>query len=105
MQANQILPQIALNGQSLKAAQFVTAFDISPNTQPNICIKWSQKASDGITALVDFRSTIHRWMMHGKIDEAEFTAEVDWLESCGLGAFIDELIGEAMAFVYKGGAI
>lgn len=105
MQANRSLPQTAHNGQSLKAAQFVTAFDISPNLQPNITMKWSSQASEAITALVDFRSTIHRWLASGSINEAEFVAEVDRLESCGLGAFVDELIGEATALACRGGAL
>jgi len=95
---------IAHNGQpTLAERQFLVAFNVpnSPQQNTNLTQLWSLKASEAIGALIDFRSAVHRWQAAGRVNEAEFTAELQRLEDCGLAGWTDELIAAAMLEVLR----
>lgn len=101
MQANCNIKPVANNGKtSLEARQFIVAF-VPNQTQPNITQLWSLKASEAITTLIDFRSSVHRWQAQGKVDDQEFVAEVQRLDDAGLSPWLDELIGLATAAICR----
>jgi hypothetical protein len=79
---------------SLEARAFVVAF-CPDNPQQNITQLWSLKASEAIQTLIEFRSAVHRWQAAGRVDSAEFVAEVQRLDDAGLAEWLDELIGLA----------
>ena len=101
--ANKHFNPPAHNGQqpTIEQRAFVVAF-IPPKPQPNITQLWSLKASEAIGALIDFRSSVHRWQAAGRVDHAEFVTEVQRLEDCGLAGWVDELIALAVCAVYGG---
>lgn len=96
MQATRHNTPPAQNGQpTIEQRAFIVAF-IQSKTQSNITQFWSLKASEAIGALIDFRSAVHRWQAAARVNEAEFVAEVQRLEDCGLAGWTDELIAAGM---------
>src|SRR5687767_10137369 len=101
MQAKQHNNPIAPNGQPIvKQCAFVMAF-VPNQSKPNITRIWANEASRAIRTLIDFRSSLHRWQAAGRVNDAEFVAELQRLEDAGLSSGMDELIGLAMAAVAR----
>lgn len=87
---------------SLEAhASVVTA--VSGQIQSNITQMWLLKASEAIGTLIVFRSALYKWMAAGRIDDAEFVKELQYLADVGLEDWVEELIGVAIAAAMHGG--
>lgn len=90
----------APNGQpSLEARAFSVAF-IPPRSQ-NLTTAWSLQASAAIAALIDFRSSVHRWQAAGQVSDADFVTQVQRLEEAGLAGYVDELMATAVREVAR----
>lgn len=88
------------NGQpSLEARAFQIAF--IPPKSTDLTQLWSLQASAAIAALIDFRSSVHRWQAAGQVSDADFVTQVQLLDEVGLAGWLDELIGLAMREVMR----
>jgi len=78
---------------TLNERAFVAAFVTEP-TPP--LLAWASQAGAALRAIVEFRSACHRWAAAGRIDEAEYTAELESLDRAGLAPWVDNLVAAAM---------
>lgn len=88
--SHQTLPR---NSTTLEQRAFAVAFCPADKLQPNIAKLWSERTTEAIKLLVNFRSSIHRWQANGEIPDNELVQELDNLSEFGLDGLIDELIG------------
>lgn len=108
--ANQILNHAGQSGNtqaekgqsSLEARQFIIDAYSAAQTN-NLTQLWSLKTSEAIGALVSFRTALYRWMAAGRIDDADFVKELEYLADVGLEGWVEELIGVAVAAAVHGG--
>lgn len=88
------------NGQpTLEARAFAVAF--IPPKSTDITQLWSLQASAAIAALIDFRSSVHRWQAAGQVSDADFVTQVQLLDEAGLMPWLDGIIGLAMREVMR----
>lgn len=78
---------------NLVQAQFITAFC---QKHPEYLPLWSELSSKSLIALVDFRSSVHRWMATGQIPEQELAVEVERLSEANLTGLVDTLMATAV---------
>jgi len=100
MQANEHSNPSPGNGQpTLEARAFAVAF--IPPRSTDITQTWSLASSAAIGALIDFRSSVHKWQAAGQVSDADFITQVQLLEEVGLSGWLDELIALAMREVMR----
>lgn len=99
MAENNNTPPAPSGQPSLEARAFSVAF--IPPKSTDLTQLWSLQASAAIAALIDFRSSVHRWQAAGQVSDADFVSQVQLLEEVGLAGWLDELIGLAMREVMR----
>lgn len=88
------------NGQpTLEARAFSVAF-VEPKAT-DLTQLWSLQASAAIGALVDFRSSVHRWQAAGQVSDADLVTQAQLLEEQGLMTWLDGIIGTALREVMR----
>lgn len=80
--------------QAIKEAAFITAF--VPDSPPPDLPTWAEQASQALTAIVDFRSAVHKWQAAGSVSEQELSAAYEQLDAAGLAGWLDGLIGQGV---------
>lgn len=67
-----------------------------PATSADITIGWMQESTEAINALIDFRSAVYQWYIHGQVPDCELMAEAARLQQANLGAWFDRLVATGL---------